>query len=99
MKSPCGSNSDGLVREDSLIKFPCNLPIKVFGRNVVGFRETVEEIVNAHCVARPADPIREQLSRDSGYSSLTITIQADSREQVDALYQELCDSDDIMMVL
>ena len=87
------------MREESLIQYPCDLPIKVFGRNVSGFRETVIEIVSAHCIAPPTNRIREQLSRDSGYSSLTITIKADSREQVDALYQELCDSDDVMMVL
>lgn len=87
------------MHEDSLIQFPCDLPIKVFGRNVDGFREKVVEIINANCVELPTDQIREQLSRDSGYTSLTITIQADSREQVDALYQALCDSDDIIMVL
>ncbi|MFL2546142.1 MAG: YbeD family protein [Candidatus Rariloculaceae bacterium] len=86
------------MQEDSLLQFPCDLPIKVFGRNVAGFRESVVQIVNSHCSAL-TDQIREQLSRDSGYTSLTITIQADSREQVDALYQELCESDDIMMVL
>lgn len=85
--------------KDSLIEFPCDLPIKVFGRNVAGFRETVAEIVKAHCVMLPTDKIREKHSRDSGYISLTITIKADSREQVDGLYQELCESDDIIMVL
>ena len=85
--------------EDTLLEFPCDLPIKVFGRNVEGFRDVVVDIVSAHCLAPPADQIREQLSRNNGYTSLTITIQADSREQVDALYQELCASEDIMMVL
>ncbi len=87
------------MSEDSLLKFPCDLPIKIFGRNVDGFRATVVDIVSSHCEEPAESYIRERLSRDNGYTSLTITIQAQSREQVDALYQELSDSDDIMMVL
>jgi putative lipoic acid-binding regulatory protein len=85
--------------EDTLLDFPCDLPIKVFGRNVDGFRATVVDILSAHSLAPSTKQIREQLSKNSGYTSLTITIQADSREQVDALYEDLCASDDIMMVL
>jgi len=84
---------------DSLIDFPCDLPIKVFGRNSDGFRTTVADIVSIHCDEPAENHIREQLSRNNVYTSLTITIQAHSREQVDALYQELSASDDIMMVL
>lgn len=87
------------MSEDSLLKFPCDLPIKIFGRNVDGFRATVVDIISSHCEELAENYIRERLSRDNGYTSLTITIQAQSREQVDALYQELSDNDDIMMVL
>ena len=87
------------MSEDDLLEFPCVLPIKVFGRNREGFRTTVIDIVSSHCDEPSDDHIREQLSRSNGYTSLTISIQAQSREQVDALYQELSASDDIMMVL
>ena len=87
------------MSEESLLEFPCDLPIKIFGRNVDSFRATVVNIVSAHFDEPADDDIRERLSRDSGYTSLTITIRAQTREQVDALYQELSKSDDIMMVL
>ena len=87
------------MSEESLLEFPCDLPIKIFGRNVDGFRATVVNIVSAHFDAPVDDDIRERLSRDNGYTSLTITIRAQTREQVDALYRELSGSDDIMMVL
>lgn len=87
------------MSEESLLEFPCDLPIKVLGRNVDGFRATVVDIFSAHFEEPADDDIRERLSRDSGYTSLTITIRAQTREQVDALYRELSDSNDIMMVL
>ena len=87
------------MSEESLLEFPCDLPIKIFGRNVDGFRATVVAIVGSHFEEPADDDIRERLSRDDGYASLTITIRAQTREEVDALYRELSDSDDIMMVL
>ncbi len=87
------------MSEDSLLDFPCDLPIKVFGKNVEGFRARVVDIVSTFCDEPLTDDVSEKLSRNNGYASLTITIHARSREQVDALYQELCASDDIMMVL
>ena len=87
------------MSEDSLLEFPCDLPVKIFGRNTDGFREIVFGIVTSHFGEPSEEQIREQLSRNSGYTSLTITVQAISRKQIDALYQELSSSDDVMMVL
>jgi uncharacterized protein len=87
------------MSEDSLLKFPCDLPVKIFGRNTDSFRKLVLGIVGSHFGAPSEQQIREQLSRNNGYTSLTITVQAKSRDQVDALYQELSSSDDVMMVL
>jgi hypothetical protein len=81
---------------DSLLTFPCDLPIKVFGRNEGEFREAVRAIVAAHY---PEYGVAEQPSRKGNYLSLTITVHADSREQVDALYQALVASDETLMVL
>lgn len=82
---------------DTLLKFPCDLPIKVFGRNEPAFREAALAIVRAHY----GDAIRcsEQESRNGGYLSLTITVRAESRETVDAVFQALVDHEHVLMVL
>lgn len=82
---------------DTLLTFPCDLPIKVFGRNEPEFRAAALAIVRAHY----GDEIRlsEQQSRNGGYLSLTITVRAESREKIDAVFQELVDHDQILMVL
>ena len=87
------------MSEDSLLEFPCDLPIKVFGKNEEGFKARVVEIFSSHFDTPSTSDVREQLSRNSGYASLTITIRAETRAQVDALYEELTANEEIMMVL
>ena len=38
-------------------------------------------------------------SRQGKYLSVTCVVRATSRQQLDALYQELCDHPDVVMVL
>jgi uncharacterized protein len=84
---------------ESLLKFPCDLPIKVMGRNEPGFREAALKIVRAHYAQLEEDRIGEQTSREGAYLSLTITLPAQSREEVDAVFRELTASDDVLIVL
>ncbi len=83
--------------EESLLKFPCDLPVKVFGRNEDAFREAALTIVRAHYGAEHT--VTEQPSKQGSYLSLTITVWAESRAQIDAMYQDLVASEQILMVL
>ena len=84
---------------DSFLSFPYDLSVKVLGRNAEGFRTTAGEIVRAHYSHLGEDEVAEQLSRHGGFLSLTFTVRAESRDQIDALYRELTASDDVLMVL
>jgi putative lipoic acid-binding regulatory protein len=81
----------------SLFTFPCDVPIKAFGYNAAGFRAAAAAVVHAHF--GNAFTISEQVSRNGKYLSLTITVRAQSRVQLDAVYHALVASDDILMVL
>ena len=83
--------------DESLLKFPTDLPVKVFGRNDAEFRAAVVEIVEKHY--GKAYKITELPSKQAAYVSLTITIRAESRAQVDALYQDFVASKQILMAL
>jgi putative lipoic acid-binding regulatory protein len=82
---------------ESLLTFPCDLPIKVFGRNDQSFRDAALTIVRAHYGADHR--VAEQLSKQGRYLSLTITVHATNREQLDAVYQDLVAREQILMVL
>lgn len=87
------------MSQESLLEFPCDVPIKLFGRNEPGFRDSALGIVREHWAELAAERIVERPSRAGSYVSLTITVYAESRDQLDAVYRELTASREIMMVL
>lgn len=82
---------------ESLLEFPCDLPIKVFGRNDAGFRAAVLAIIEAHFGS--AYSVAEQRSKQGSYSSLTVTVRAESRTQADAVYAALVAHELVLMAL
>ena len=86
-----------MTADTSLLSFPCDLPIKVLGRNEPAFREAALAIVRSHY--GDAHRVSEQLSRQGAYLSLTITVRAATREQADAVYHDLVAEPLILMVL
>ena len=85
--------------EASPLTFPCEFPIKVMGRTQPGFAQAVVEIVTRHAPDFDAATVQMRPSREGNYLSVTTTIRATSREQLDNLYRELCDHPMVAMVL
>jgi putative lipoic acid-binding regulatory protein len=85
--------------ETSPLEFPCEIPIKVFGRNEERFRSAVLDIVRRHFEGLDDTSVVERSSRADNYLSMTVTVHAKTRAQVDACYRELTAHDQIMMVL
>ncbi|GIK26634.1 MAG: UPF0250 protein [Betaproteobacteria bacterium] len=77
------------MSEESLLKFPCDFPIKVMGQRQDGFAQAVLEVVLRHAPDFDAAAMEMRPSAKGNYMSLTCAIRAVSREQLDALYREL----------
>ena len=84
---------------ESLLAFPCEFPIKIMGRTQAGFAQSVVEIVQRHAPDFDAATVEMRPSREGKYLSVTTTINATSREQLDNLYRELCDHPMVARVL
>jgi putative lipoic acid-binding regulatory protein len=84
---------------ESALKFPTPFPIKVMGRRADGFAQAVCEVVQRH--APDFDPVTLEMrtSREGNYLSVTATINATSRDQLDNLYRELTSHPMVTMVL
>lgn len=85
--------------QTSLIEYPCDFPLKIFGQQQAGFAQAVLEVVNKHDPNFLAASMEMRASRNARYISLTCTVRATSREQLDSIYQELCDHPMVVMVL
>ncbi len=84
---------------DSLIEYPCDFPLKIFGKQQAGFAQAVLEVVTKHDPGFLASSMEMRASKTAKYVSLTCTIRATSRVQLDAVYQDLCDHPMVTMVL
>ena len=82
----------------SAARFP-SVRRRVYGRTHDGFATAVIQIVLKHAPDFMPGSIETRPSREGKYISLTATVNATSREQLDALYQELCDHPTVVMVL
>ena len=87
------------MADPSLIEYPCAFPIKIMGRTQAGFAQAVHEIVKRHAPDFDGATMELKSSKQAKYLSITCTVNAVSREQLDALYRELCDHPMVVMVL
>jgi len=87
------------MAEGSPLAFPCDFPIKIMGRKQQGFAQEVVDVVLRHAPDFDPATMAMRPSRQGRYLSITCVVRATSREQLDALYQELCDHSGVVMVL
>lgn len=83
----------------SLIEYPCDFPIKIMGKSAEGFAQNIGEIVLKHAPDFDLASMEMRTSSTAKYISLTCTVRATSRFQLDALYRDLCDHPMVAMVL
>jgi uncharacterized protein len=84
---------------DELFQFPTDFPIKVMGRDSESFRTLTLAIVERHAGPVTPDRITERMSREGKFLALTYTIRAESRAQLDSIYQDLTDSGVVLVAL
>lgn len=85
-----GTPSDDLPeRIEDMLQYPCEIAIKAMGLHCEDFELAVLEIVREHFPELADDAIKQRPSRNGRYLSLSITVMAEDRAQMDAVYQRL----------
>jgi putative lipoic acid-binding regulatory protein len=77
------------AQTESLIEYPCDFPIKVMGARVDGFAEAMCQVALQFDPAFNPATLEMRPSKEGNYLSVTLTIRATSREQLDNLYRAL----------
>lgn len=85
--------------QESPLKFPCQFPIKAMGKSDCNLDMIVVEIVRRHAPDLHEGAIRSRTSGKGNYISITVTVNATSRAQLDAIYQDLVDCKAVLMAL
>jgi putative lipoic acid-binding regulatory protein len=84
---------------ESLMQFPCDYVIKIMGNADGNFEQKALTIVKRHCKAEDVKKISKRHSERGNYLSLTVTIFAQNKEQLDSLYIELSETPEILVAL
>ena len=87
------------MNEETLLEFPCEFPVKAMGRDTPEFHATVRELVEQHTGPLEDHRIQTALSRNAHFVSITITVNAQSQEQLDDIYRAITSHDDVLMAL
>ncbi len=87
------------MADDSLIEFPCDFPLKIMGAAGEGFAQAILEVIARHAPDFDAATMEMRASKGGNYLSLTCTVRATSKVQLDALYRELSSHPLVKVVL
>lgn len=77
------------MADETLLEFPCDFPLKIMGATRDEFAQAIVEVVLRHAPDFDAAGVEMRPSKAGNYLSLTCTVRATSKAQLDALYREL----------
>lgn len=84
------NDKEGFAEETEIgFTYPCEFPVKVMGKTCAEFEVAVLEIMHRHVPDLAEGTIKMRPSSKGNYTAITITFQAQSREQLDAIYIDL----------
>ncbi|BBL76899.1 YbeD family protein [Methylomagnum ishizawai] len=83
----------------SPLQFPCEFPIKAFGLDSGGFTQLVAGIARRHAPDLDETAVTSRPSKGGKYLSVTLLVQAESQDQLDAIYRDLSACPEVVMAL
>ena len=93
------SKTDQTGQGLNLLEFPCRYEIKAMGWCDTLFETRVHKIVDRHLDGAPIVQTVTRESTGGRYVSVTCTIEAISREQLDSIYLDLHSEVDVLATL
>lgn len=86
---------------EELLEFPCRFPIKAMGAASAeaDFAALVVEIVARHAPGIDETAVSVRSSAGGKWMSVTVVVEAQSRDQLDAIYQDLSAHELVVMAL
>lgn len=84
---------------DELMDYPCQFTIKTMGFSHIELDLIVIEIIRRHAPDVSDEAVKSKFSKSKKYVSLSISITAQNKQQMDAIYQDLTDCEHVLMSL
>ena len=88
-----------LKEGETLLEFPCEFPVKAMGLTCDELEMAVIEIINRHVDDLTEGALRMRPSKTGKYTAITITITAQSKQQLDNIYIDLSACEHVTIAL
>jgi len=85
--------------QETLLEFPCRFPVKVMGLAADDFPDLVLALVRVHAPDVRHGDMTTRGSTGGKYLSVTVTFDAVSKAQIDAIYMDLSAHARVLMSL
>lgn len=85
--------------DETLLTFPCDFVLKIFGLDNPEFEITALTIIRKHQPDLRENSFSYRKSKDNKYLSITVNLYVLNKEQLDAIYRELSACPQVLMVL
>jgi uncharacterized protein len=85
--------------EESLIEFPCYFPIKVMGKNVEGFAQTISNLLVEMSPKFNPSSMEMRPSKAGNYLGLTCKVWVGNKAELDEIYRTLSTHPMVSVVL
>jgi putative lipoic acid-binding regulatory protein len=83
----------------ALLDYPNRYPLKVFGKPSDDFEATVLGLVRARCPQAEHIEVRRRSSSGGKYLALTLTFTVHTQRQLEEIYRDLHECDQVLMSL
>lgn len=87
------------TEQTDVFEFPCRFPLKIMGERHEHFAATILTVVQGHAPATTEIDVDVRESSSGRFLSLTVTVTAESREQLDNIYRALTSHPMVKVVL
>lgn len=91
--------SNGNTDEPQGLEYPCEFPLKMFGKNELQFIAAVEVVIEEHIPREDWASTKTTPSKNEKYISYTVVIIARNREQLDKVCAAVTNCPEVIMAL
>lgn len=91
--------SNGNTDEPQGLVYPCEFPLKMFGKNELQFIAAVEVVIEEHIPREDWASTKTTPSKNEKYISYTVVIIARNREQLDKVCAAVTNCPEVIMAL
>ena len=87
------------IDEETIMEFPCQFPVKAMGIAEEGFDILIVSIIRKHAPDLSENAVKSRVCQEGKYISITVNVEAQSKQQLDNIYLELTAHEKVLWAL